>query len=203
MRASEPEYIGRRGSIRLLPDNQVPLTYYPDVVENHAELMLQLIDTLPWKRAESNMYGKTFPVPRDEVWVGDKPYVYSRRVYEPQPWSSILLPLKALAEEYAGVQYDSVLLNLYRSGEDKVAWHCDCEPTMSAEHPICSVSLGATRRFQVRAKAKDSTIHTYELASGSIAIMAAGMQQEWLHQVPSQPKITEPRINLTFRVMTG
>jgi len=189
--------------MQLQPDSKIPLTYYPSVVQNHRELLAELIATLPWHRRTMKMYGKEYDVPRDEVWIGSEPYRYSGFTYPPRPWIPELLPLKAIAEVYAGVKYDSVLINLYRDGEDKVAWHCDCEPTMSAEHPICSVSLGATRKFQIRHKhPKDSPITSYELASGSIVLMHAGMQGDWLHQVPAQPKVKEPRINLTFRVMT-
>lgn len=179
-----------------------PLTYFASCIPDHAALCSLLVSSLPWHRRTMKMYGKVSDIPRDEVWIGSAPYRYSGFTYPPRPWIPELLPLKAIAEQYAEVAYDSVLINLYRDGNDKVAWHCDCEETMSKKHPICSVSLGATRKFQIRQRTpKNSPIITYELASGSIVLMHAGMQQEWFHQVPAQPKVSAPRINLTFRVM--
>ena len=40
-----------------------------------------------------------------------------------------------------------------------------------------------------------------ELKPGSLIIMKGALQHNWLHQIPSQLKIKEPRINLTFRTI--
>ena len=195
---------GIRGRLEGRLTMEAPLSVFENCVPNHAELCSLLLCSLPWHRRTMQMYGKVSDIPRDEVWIGSEPYRYSGFTYPPRPWIPELLPLKAIAEQYAGVTYDSVLINRYRNGNDKVAWHCDCEETMSTDHPICSMSLGATRKFQIRPRTpKNGPITSYELASGSIVLMHAGMQQKWFHQVPSQPKVTTPRINLTFRVMTN
>ena len=183
--------------------NESPISYIPNAISDPDGWLERLTQNLPWFRRNVKLYGKTHPVPRDEVWIGEKPYKYSGHTYPAAPWPEILLPLKAIAEAVTGITYNSVLLNLYRDGRDKVAWHCDCEDDMSACHPICSMSLGATRKFQYRLRSpKDSPITTVPLESGSICLMSAGMQQNWYHQVPSEPKVTKPRINLTFRVMS-
>lgn len=38
-----------------------------------------------------------------------------------------------------------------------------------------------------------------ELPSGSLLVVKGTLQEHWLHQVPTQKKITTPRINLTYR----
>ena len=63
---------------------------------------------------------------------------------------------------------------------------------------IASVSLGAERLF--RLKRRDGTVAFSErLAHGSLLIMAGDTQKNFRHEVPKEPGITLPRINLTFR----
>lgn len=154
---------------------------------------------LPWQRRASRMYGRAIAVPRGEVWVAARAYTYSRRRYEPNPWTPALLELKARVEAAAGCAYNSVLANLYENENDSVGWHADDEPEMSAAHPIASLSLGAERRFEMRHGAAPPV--ALALAHGSLLVMAAGMQQEWRHRVPKCRQACGARINLTFRHM--
>ncbi|MEI8129245.1 MAG: alpha-ketoglutarate-dependent dioxygenase AlkB, partial [bacterium] len=97
--------------------------------------------------------------------------------------------------------FNSVLLNLYRDGNDKVSWHSDDEPELGINPTIASVSLGAVRRFDLRHKVDAKEKIQIELKPGSLIIMKGALQHNWLHQIPSQLKIKEPRINLTFRTI--
>ncbi len=178
-----------------------PVRYIPRFLacEEATELFDRLRTEVPWERRVSRVYGRDISVPRSEVWVADRPYTYSGRTYQPHPWTPALLEVKKDVERLASSAFNSVLLNLYQNGNDSVGWHADDEPEMSHDHPIASVSLGATRSFQLR-KGK-GPVQTIELAHGSLLLMEAGMQREWKHQVPKTKKLCEPRINLTFRWM--
>ncbi|MEI8024026.1 MAG: alpha-ketoglutarate-dependent dioxygenase AlkB, partial [Actinomycetota bacterium] len=66
------------------------------------------------------------------------------------------------------------------------------------EPTIASVSLGATRRFDMRHRKTGETIKI-QLESGSLLVMAGKSQQNWVHQVAKTKRVHEPRINLTFR----
>lgn len=134
-----------------------------------------------------------------EIWIADYPYTYSRRTYQPRPWTPTLLNIKKRIEAATSTEFNSVLLNRYESGSDSVGWHADDEPEMSRDHPIASLSLGAARSFQMRRG--DGPIQPIELGHGSLLIMHAGMQQEWKHRVPKTKKASGCRINLTFRWM--
>ena len=37
------------------------------------------------------------------------------------------------------------------------------------------------------------------LESGSVLVMKGDTQKNWLHSLPKSTRVTEPRINLTFR----
>ena len=148
-------------------------------------------------------------VPRDKAYYGDPEtnYTYSRREYRPLTWIPELLSLKARVEEatpgsaYANLRlprlsYNAVLCNLYRNGRDSVGLHADAEPEMGPV--IASVSLGAERLF--RLKGQNGVVTFGErLSHGSLLIMAGQTQKNFKHEVPKEPEIVQPRINLTFR----
>jgi len=170
------------------------------------QLFNALLTKCAWER-RSGSFGHA--VPRDEAYYGDPGthYTYSRREYSPLPWMPDLLSLKARVERatpataYANLSwprtgYNAVLCNLYRDGNGSVGLHADDEPEMGPV--IASVSLGAERLF--RLKRRDGSVAFSErLPHGSLLIMAGDTQKNFRHEVPKEPGITQPRINLTFR----
>ena len=54
------------------------------------------------------------------------------------------------------------------------------------------------RRFLVKEK-KDSKITTLILEDLSFLLMLGDTQKEYKHSIPKQKRISQPRINLTFR----
>ena len=66
-------------------------------------------------------------MPRLTAWYGDEGtrYTYSGIENVPLPWTPAILEVKRAVERPAGVVFNSVLLNRYRSGRDSVSWHAD------------------------------------------------------------------------------
>jgi alkylated DNA repair dioxygenase AlkB len=113
----------------------------------------------------------------------------------------MLLQVKERIERTSGVRFNSVLLNLYRHGNDGISWHTDAEPELGENPVIGSVSFGGTRRFMFRHR-QDQTLKTeVELTHGSFLLMAGETQHFWQHQIPKTSRQVEPRINLTFRAI--
>ena len=69
---------------------------------------------------------------------------------QPLDWTPELLKIKQCIEPMAGVVFNSVLLNCYRSECDSMGWHSDDEKELGENPVIASVNLGATRRFEWR-----------------------------------------------------
>jgi alkylated DNA repair dioxygenase AlkB len=159
---------------------------------------------IKWKQEQIKYYGKVFPVPRQTAWYGFEGlnYKYSGISCNPEPWTKELLDIKKVIEHFLPEEdFNSVLLNLYRNGNDKVSWHSDDEPELGINPTIASVSLGAVRRFDLKHKEDPSQKLQIELHSGSLIVMKGAMQHNWQHQIPAQKRINEPRINLTFRTI--
>jgi len=55
------------------------------------------------------------------------------------------------------VPFHSVLINLYRDGDDRMGWPCDDEPELDPSAPIASLSLGQPSfRFKPKGRGPDS-----------------------------------------------
>ncbi|PAW08988.1 alpha-ketoglutarate-dependent dioxygenase AlkB [Vibrio sp. V1B] len=157
-----------------------------------------LRSTLPWQQERITMFGRSVLQPRLQAWHGDVAYTYSGLTMSPHPWTPDLNELKTRCEAIANVQFNSVLANLYRHGQDSMGWHQDNEPELGRNPVIASVNLGETRRFLLR-NLHCKTQLEYELSHGALLLMAGELQHHWKHAVPKTAKPKGERINLTFR----
>jgi alkylated DNA repair dioxygenase AlkB len=161
-----------------------------------------LMAEVSWQSRTIQIFGREVLQPRLVSWVGDAEavYTYSRTRHEPWPWTKVLHELRTRVSQVAGIELNSVLCNLYRDGRDSMGFHSDSEPELGPDPIIASLSLGATRRFCLRHRdhpARDKL--ELALDDGSLLLMRGTTQRYYRHGVPKEPKILEPRINLTFR----
>ena len=160
-----------------------------------------LKDKIKWKQDYIKMYGKSHPLPRLTAWYGDlnKTYTYSGIPMTPNLWNTELIQIKKKVDQYTKINFNSVLLNYYRSGNDSVSWHSDDEKELGDQPIIGSVSFGGIRKFRLRNKKNKKLIQNIKLENGSLLIMSELTQQYWEHEIPKTKKRVAERINLTFR----
>lgn len=181
---------------------------FPTFLERpRADAVLEtLLVEVPWRAHVIRLFGREVPEPRLSAWLGEPHavYAYSGVTNRPEPWTKTLAALREELFERLGLPFDSVLANLYRDGQDSMGFHSDDEPELGPEPVIASISLGATRRFQIRHKrgAKRGRLDL-ELGHGSLLVMRGAMQERYRHGVPKDPRVTEARVNLTFRRIVG
>jgi alkylated DNA repair dioxygenase AlkB len=166
---------------------------------NEAEadaLFATLRRSVPWRQEA----GRGRPFPRLTAWYADAglTYSYSGVTHHSLPWLPELLGVKDKIEQAAEARFNSLLLNLYRNGNDSIGMHADDEPELGANPVIGSVSLGAVRQFVLKHRKSREKI-VLELPHGSLLVMAGTSQQYWLHGVPKTARPVGERINLTFR----
>lgn len=171
--------------------------------KSESDILLKgLQKNIVWKQESMNMYGKKIDFPRLTAWYGnnDKPYYFSGITLQPLPWTNEIYEIKNKIEKIAKTEFNSVLLNLYRNGNDSISWHTDAEKELGINPVIASVNFGATRKFQLRhIKTKEKI--EIELTHGSLLIMQSELQHFWQHQVPKTSIPVGERINLTYRVI--
>ncbi|MDZ8108881.1 MAG: alpha-ketoglutarate-dependent dioxygenase AlkB [Nostoc sp. DedQUE12a] len=169
------------------------------------DIFQTLLNQIKWRQDKMKIYGKEINLPRKTAWYGDRnmSYKFSGIHLDPEPWIPTLLQVKKKVEEIAKVNFNSVLLNLYRDGNDGISWHTDAEPELGENPVIASVSFGGARRFMFRHKHNQDLKAEIELVHGSFLLMAGVTQHFWQHQIPKTSKQVQPRINLTFRVINN
>ncbi|HEV2737293.1 MAG TPA: alpha-ketoglutarate-dependent dioxygenase AlkB [Candidatus Elarobacter sp.] len=171
------------------------VTYVPEFLDRALAdaVVRELRGDTHWRADSRMMYGKRVLVPRETAGRGDK---------MPQPWTPALALVREMVERHTGTTYDYCFLNRYRDGQDAVAWHGDRDGTRDARLVVASLSLGATRQFQLRPKKNSGLRHdpiTIDVAHGDLVVMAGDTQLYWEHRVRREPRVVGERINVTFR----
>lgn len=150
-----------------------------------------------WQEYEMPMYDKTVTAPRMVSWYNDNNHpdidYYSN-------WPEELLAIKKSVENETKINFNAVLLNLYRNGKDGVGWHSDKTISSNKNMNIASVTFGETRMFRLRHKfLKHIPQIELPLHHGTFLLMSGSTNTYWEHQVPKTARDILPRINLTFR----
>lgn len=188
-------FFAEAGQSKDLPKEM--LEYMPGLFSSAESdyLLDKFIRESPWQQRLQKMWDKEVLTPRLTAWYGE------RLEEEPIPWTPELLQIKAKVEPLAGVEFNSVLLNYYRDGNDSVAWHSDKENVLGKRPVIASVSFGQVRSFDIRSKADHSAQYSVRLEHGSFLLMKAGLQQAFEHRIAKSAKAMKARVNLTFRIV--
>lgn len=187
-----------------LPEPDV--AWYPDWLTADAarRAFERLVDEVAWQQDQMSTPAGRVPLPRLTAWQGepDAVYVYSGIRNVPQPWTPAVAELRTAVARICGCEFNSVLLNRYRNGTDSMGWHADRERELGPQPVIASVSLGATRTFDLRHN-RTGVVQSFQLKNGSLLVMKGETQAQWRHRVPKEPRISGERINLTFRWVTA
>ncbi|MEG1026714.1 MAG: alpha-ketoglutarate-dependent dioxygenase AlkB [Flavobacterium sp.] len=157
-----------------------------------------LLNNTNWKEYEMPMYDKIVTAPRMISWFQDKSdTIHSGDAPE---LTKELKEIRERVQVEVKLNFNAVLLNLYRNGNDGVSWHSD-KINRSDAHPVtASVTFGETRMFRLKHKfRKEVPFVEIPLHHGSFLLMAGTTNSFWEHQVPKTAKKVLPRINLTFR----
>jgi alkylated DNA repair dioxygenase AlkB len=193
-----------------------PAQHNADVIELDAQSRLHYIESyleapaadtlfefcqqnLAWQQSQIQLFGKRVPIPRLNAWYGDAGYSYSGTSFDATTWPQDIECIKANIEQTFKIPLNSVLANLYRTGNDSMGWHSDDEKSLGEAPQIASLSLGASRRFVLRDKQDHQRKHELLLPHGSLLLMLGKVQARWQHSLPKTTKVQSPRVNLTFR----
>jgi alkylated DNA repair dioxygenase AlkB len=158
----------------------------PGWVPDHADLFDQLLAEAPWQQRTRVMWEREVLEPRLTAWFK-----------EGLPAS--LEQLRGAVSRRYGVEFDSCLVNLYRDGNDAVAWHGDTVRKTLRNPLVVTVSLGASRRFLVRRRGGGPVLKEYAPGQGDLMVMGGAMQHDYEHTVPRQKNASGARMSVTMR----
>jgi 2OG-Fe(II) oxygenase superfamily len=75
------------------------------------------------------------------AFYGPFPYAYSGIIHAARSLPPVIEALRGRIEETAGQPFNTVLMNLYRSGSDSVSWHSDDDYPHGGHPAVASLSL--------------------------------------------------------------
>ena len=161
----------------------------PGWVRGSDALFREVVDSRKWGQRTRRMYDRRVLEPRlTASW-----NVRSGVPLEPRILEDVRL---ALSARY-GVVFDSAGFNLYRDGQDGVAWHGDRIAKEIEEPIVALVSLGEPRKFLLRPRGGGKS-RAFHLGGGDLLVTGGRTQRAWEHSVP---KVAEagPRISVAYR----
>lgn len=179
------------------------ILYYPNFFSTEeADLFYsELLHNIPWQQDEIKVFGKIHPQPRLTAFFGDrgKTLSYSGITMQAHNWIEPLLEIRGRINSVCDSDFNTVLLNNYRSGRDSNGWHSDNEHYLGRNPVIASVTFGAQRAFHLKHNTLEVPRQKIILEHGSLLLMKGTTQHFWKHQIPKTAKPVDPRINLTYR----
>ena len=161
----------------------------PGWVTGSDALFETLVETLPWAQRTRFLYEQHRIEPR--LTAG---WNTGRGTPLDPP---ILEEMRASLSERYGVQFDSAGFNLYRNGQDSVAWHRDKIPQRIHQPIVALVSLGEPRRFLLRPRGGGPS-RPFPLGHGDLLVTGGDTQRTWEHAVLKVAR-AGPRISIAFR----
>lgn len=161
----------------------------PGWVSGSDALFRNLADSLPWAQRTRVLYEQQRIEPRLTAgW-----HAGSGLPLQPP----ILDEMRAALSAHYGVHFDSAGFNLYRDGQDSVAWHRDKIPTRIHRPVVALVSLGEPRRFLLRPRGGGAS-RPFPLGHGDLLVTGGDTQRTWEHAVLKVAH-AGPRISIAFR----
>jgi len=174
---------------RIQLDEESWLDYAPEWVRGSDRLFEAVLKTRNWVQRTRWMYDKSVLEPRlTDYW-----RLGSEAPLEPR----LLEEIRACLSERYGVEFDSVGFNLYRDGQDAVAWHRDKIRKEISEPVVPLVSLGERRRFLIRPRGGGAS-RAFFLGRGDLLVTGGKTQRAWEHGVPRVAH-APARISVAFR----
>ncbi len=163
--------------------------HVPGWLQGSEQLFSELLETREWGQRTRRIYDQKHLEPRlTDSW----------RLASGEPLQPPVLEQarRALSGRY-DVTFDSVGFNLYRTGQDSVAWHGDHIPKSVVDPLVAILSVGEPRKFLLRPKLGGPS-KSFLLGRGDLLVTGGATQRAWQHSVPKVAK-AGPRISITYR----
>ncbi len=164
--------------------------HVPGWVTGADQLFDDVLASAPWQDEQQRpMYDRIVDVPRLTTggWHAGRPPLLDRMA-------------RGLSRHY-GTELPSISANLYRDGNDSVAWHGDRIGRHRVTTIVAIVSLGSPRRLLLRPEGGGPSIG-YTLHSGDLLVQGGTCQRTHQHCVPKRAS-AGPRISVMFRELHG
>jgi alkylated DNA repair dioxygenase AlkB len=144
-------------------------------------------------------------------------YRFSGQIIRSKPLTPLLLKImnyiNIISRPYrtGNVEFNSILVNYYKDGDDYIGVHSDNETTLAGDC-VAALSLGSKRRFIVKKLTNKHTTKKaslfqpevcegvskvdIEISNGDLLFMSGSLFQKcYTHEIPKQKNIFSPRLS--------
>ena len=175
---------------------------YPDPSE--CEQVVQFLDKLPVEYHKPyKRFNKIVKVPRGQPsFILNEKIHYDYKVSSGSPPNTVMCEqlknITAKVNECLGTNFNTILLNKYKHGDDCIGYHRDRETGWAEGRGFAILAFGAERDFLVKHEATGEVTSTPH-RNGYVLYLPHPMNQAHLHSVPKRKRVASCRISLTFR----
>lgn len=162
------------------------LDYQQGFVRGHQRLFEQLLRDVSFRAERRQMYEREVAVPR-----------VTAQLPADGPLPCVLLAVQSLLSARYAEPLPRISLAYYRDGRDSVAWHGDRVGRDREQALVCSVSLGAPRKFLLRRRGGGAS-RALQLGWGDLLVMGGTCQRSFEHAVPKLAQ-AGPRLAVLYR----
>lgn len=157
--------------------------------DGHDELFARVLEAGGWRQHDMQMYGERVAQPRLRAHWGTADLPVGLAVLHEA--------VEQLSRRYR-TALDRVTANLYRDGDDAVAWHGDRELRDRDRAVVAVLTLGTARAFHLRPRGGGDSVRLMP-QPGDLVVMGGTCQRTWQHAVPRTRRAVGPRICVMFR----
>lgn len=141
------------------------------------------------------IYGKECEMKRLQQVYGQD-YTFSGTLHKSKPIPIIFNCLIEYFNKRYSRNYNMVLVNWYRDGNDCIGFHSDSEKQIKPNTEIITISIGEPRDFVIKNLEIKKTI---TMENNTFITMGGACQTELKHAVPPRKSVMNERISITLR----
>jgi alkylated DNA repair dioxygenase AlkB len=148
-------------------------------------------------------FNQTVKVPRGQAsFTLDASIHYDYKVSGGSPPNAVMCDtlrrITARVNERLGTNFNTILMNVYKDGEDCIGYHRDRETGWAPGTGFATLCFGAERDFLLKHEATGEVTSVLHRC-GHALHLPSPMNSEYLHAVPKRKRVKACRISLTFR----
>ena len=148
-------------------------------------------------------FNKIVKVPRGQAsYTLNEDIHYDYKVSGGSPPNTVmtdrLKEITATLNAALGTNFNTILLNKYKDGDDCIGYHRDRETGWREGTGFATLAFGAERDFLVKHEASGE-VTSVPHKDGCAIHMPSPMNQEYFHCVPKRKRVKDCRISLTYR----
>ena len=151
----------------------------------------------PSKPLKAKIYGRECEMKRLQKVYG-RDYTFSGKTQKCEPIPVIFYDLIDYFNKKYKRNFNMILVNWYRDGNDYISFHSDNEKQIKEDSEIVTISIGGNRDFIIKNKKSNNKLN-YEMYHNSFITMGGKCQKETLHGVPKRKKVKYSRVSITLR----